>query len=515
MIRRALLLAVAALLAKIAQLLVVWKRNHDLLLKSGLPTSSQSEFNSPFGSFFAFVKNLDRIYDFKVERQQGLSPPALTYTIASPFFNPGPAVGTVDPVVVKHFLRDRFDIYVKSKVVTRSLQELVGNGLFGIDHGPYSEDGGASWTLQRKTASKVFTNNNFNTKMFSSFAKHALIVGQVLDERLKQQNGKAKIELQEIMFQYTLDSIGEVGFGVELHSLTKPLAFSQAFDRAQEICMLRFSSPFWYTWWGRWFYRTERELPSQLKTMNDFMAQIIQQKRQSKIQEDDILSLFIQEKLGLTDEELRDVVFTFMIAGRDTTACTLSFTLLLLAKHPHWQQTLLNEIQQFRQQQDERCEDKVLSSKQLAGLKNVQAVIMESLRLYPPVPTDVKESCEDDVLPGGFAIPKGTRIAFEPYMMARTPQIWGEDCLEFKPERWLEMKTLPSPYTFPVFQAGPRICLGESMAKFEAELMLVFLVERYEFALPQGVPVESLTYQPGITLKVKNGLWLDVKKRNE
>lgn len=511
MIRRAVLLVVAALVAKLAQLFAVWKRNHDLLLKSGLPTSSQSEFDSPFGAFFAFVKNLHRIYDFKLERQQSLSPPALTFAMASPFFNPQPAVGTVDPLVVKHFLKDRFDIYVKSSVLTRSLGELVGGGLFGINHGPHSEDGGASWTLQRKTASKVFTNNNFNTKMFSSFAKHALVVGQVLDERLR--GGKCTIELQEIMFQFTLDSIGEVGFGVELHSLTKPLAFSHAFDRAQEICMMRFSSPFWDTWWGRWLYAAERELPKQLKTMNDFMAQIIQQKRQSKVQEDDILSLFIQEKLGLTDEELRDVVFTFMIAGRDTTACTLSFTLLLLAKHPHWQQTLLDEIQQFRQQ--EGCRDEVLSSKHLSGLKHVQAVIMESLRLYPPVPTDVKESCEDDVLPGGFAIPKGTRIAFEPYMMARTPQIWGEDCLEFKPERWMEMKTLPSPYTFPVFQAGPRICLGESMAKFEAELMLVFLVERYEFALPPGVLAESITYQPGITLKIKNGLRLDVTKRNQ
>jgi cytochrome P450 len=168
---------------------------------------------------------------------------------------------------------------------------------------------------------------------------------------------------------------------------------------------------------------------------------------------------------------------------------------LLLVQYPEWQERLFVELQLGK------------------DTKLLQHFILECLRLYPPVPIDIKEAAVDDVLPGGYFIPKGTRITFEPYVMARLPQFWGADCLEFRPERWGEMKSLPSPYEFPTFQAGPRICLGESMAKLEAHTLLKKLIVRYKFAMPNGMDPFQKTYKMGVTMKVKDGLELMVTKR--
>lgn len=418
---------------------------------------------------------------------------------------------TADPAVVRHILKDNFDNYIKPRYLKKCVQDLVGEGIFAVSHGPHSEDSGASWTLQRKTAAKVFTNNNFNSKIYSSLAAHAELTSKVIDRKLADDATKP-IDMQALMFQFTLDSIGDIGFGVELDSLNKHSAFAHAFDRAQDLCLKRFYvKPFWDSPLGPYMYKDEPEIAELIRTLNDAMFDIVKHRRENPRElGDDILSLFLQEKLGFSDAELRDVVFSFIIAGRDTTAALLSFCLLMLAKHPEWQQVLFDEITAKRQSVAGKT---ALPAQELATMKQLHGVVMETLRLYPPLPTDSKEACEDDVLPGGFKVPKGTRVAFEPYLMARTPSLWGDDCLEFKPDRWSQMKTMPSPYEFPVFQAGPRICLGESMAKFEAQLMLAYLVERYTFAFPADVQPESKTYVPGLTIKVKDGLHLVVKKR--
>lgn len=112
-------------------------------------------------------------------------------------------------------------------------------------------------------------------------------------------------------------------------------------------------------------------------------------------------------------------------------------------------------------------------------------------------------------MPGGFPIPKGSRVAFEPYVMGRLEQFWGADVLVFNPDRWLKLSTLPSPYEFPQFQAGPRICLGESLAKFEASLLLAMIVDNFQFSKPSPDTVYSLGV--GVTLNFKTGVPLRIK----
>lgn len=183
---------------------------------------------------------------------------------------------------------------------------------------------------------------------------------------------------------------------------------------------------------------------------------------------------------------------------------------MLLAEHPEWQEKLRQEVRaKLEEKKAKAPKERILTSADISQMKLLQNIVMETLRLYPPVPIDIKCAAVDDELPGGFKIPKGSRVSFEPYVMGRLEKFWGKTCLEFNPDRWLEKKTLPSPYDFPQFQAGPRICLGESLAKFEAALLLGVLVDRFDMQLP--TPDTKYTYSPGITLTIKDGLFLKVK----
>jgi cytochrome P450 len=417
--------------------------------------------------------------------------------------------------VIRHILKDKFDVYLKPESTISCLRDLLGNGIFAINHGPHAEDGGKYWALQRKTASKVFTNNNFKTLMFETFSEHSLKVADFIDSKLGP-NGSGLVEMQTLMFAYTLDSIGRIGFGVELETINKgeDVPFAHAFDRAQVLSAERFLSPGWNVWpLGPLLYKGERELKKHIGTLDAFCYEIIAKRKKEMASgegsQGDILTLFLQEKLGMTDLELRDVVMSFMIAGRDTTACTLSFAMMLLATNLEWQERLRVEVKEKLKGRS-GSKERILSSNDISQMKLLQNIVMETLRLFPPVPVDVKFAIVDDVLPGGHPVPAGTRISYDPYILGRTEKLWGPDVDEFNPDRWAKMANVPTPYEFPMFQAGPRICLGESLAKFEAALLLGVLVDKFRFTPPK--PDCKYTYSPGITLKVKDGLTLRVER---
>ena len=118
----------------------------------------------------------------------------------------------------------------------------------------------------------------------------------------------------------------------------------------------------------------------------------------------------------------------------------------------------------------------------------MRAALCESMRLYPPVPTDGKEAVEDDVLPDGTKVKKGMTVTYHVYAMGRMEQIWGEDWAEFRPERWLERDVAADKWKFvakdsfsyPVFQAGPRICLGKEMAFLQMKRVVGGVLKRFK-----------------------------------
>ncbi|CAE7892694.1 CYP704C1 [Symbiodinium sp. KB8] len=198
---------------------------------------------------------------------------------------------------------------------------------------------------------------------------------------------------------------------------------------------------------------------------------------------------------GFSADFVKQMVLHLIIAGRDTTACLLSWTFYELTRNQDVQSRLHEEIMQ-KLPPGSKPDMKSLSASEMPYLNGV---IYEALRLWPPVPFDVKMAFEDDVLPGGWKVPAYTQVGYCPYNMGRDPQRYPEP-EAFRPERWIPFTT-PSPYEFPVFQAGPRVCLGMDMALFEAKTATVELLRHCRFEMAQG---QTVTYGDKITLDIKS-----------
>jgi len=173
--------------------------------------------------------------------------------------------------------------------------------------------------------------------------------------------------------------------------------------------------------------------------------------------------------------------------------------------------------------------DMITSSKftyeELKKMHYLEAAMTESMRLYPPVPFDSKVAMEEDTWPDGTHIPKDSVVAYAPYAMGRMEQLWGSDCLEFKPERWLDDNGVfqpESPYKYAVFQAGQRVCLGKELAMLQMKLLVATLVSHFTISVSSIAAASEAadaqdaqdddddyfkpTYEISLTLPIKNGL---------
>jgi cytochrome P450 len=187
-----------------------------------------------------------------------------------------------------------------------------------------------------------------------------------------------------------------------------------------------------------------------------------------------------ESRTGGTDQELRDILLNFMSAGRDTTACALSWTLYELIKHPRVADKVREEFHQMIVDNKGRVTYDEINKK----LQYAHAVALEVQRLHPSVPKDAKYAIKDDVLPDGTRIPAGACVSYCSYAMGRDENLW-EDVDSFKPERFLnesgtEYKE-PSVYAFPVFNAGPRLCLGKPLALLEIKLVTGMMLNHFDF----------------------------------
>lgn len=406
------------------------------------------------------------------------------------------------------------------------MQEFLGDGIFTLSHGTGSPDNGHAWTRQRKIASQIFSRNNFNNLMQEVFQDKA--------EELRKSlmNVQEPVDLQQHFFRFTMDSIFKIFFGEEA-DVEVASRYGKAFDEAHECFFVHAvrSLPFntmasMFLPWPFGGYRglawrlhdavspVYRRFKAAKQILDEESEKLVRLCREDpKLQtRRDLLALFVQseEKDHFTTAALRDIVLNMVIAGRDTTACTLSWMFFGLATNPEVQRKLCAEI-------DEKAPvGKVLNVKTLSHteLPYLHGVLYETLRLWPPVPFDVKTAFEDDVLPNGVKVPKGTNMTFLPWAMGRDSSRYPE-AESLRPERWIPF-TAPPPHEFPVFQAGPRICLGMDMATFEAKLCAVELLRYFNFELAPGQK-ERTTYGQKLTMAVSTGkkeeLWMIVRPR--
>ncbi|KAL0404773.1 UNVERIFIED_CONTAM: cytochrome [Sesamum radiatum] len=359
------------------------------------------------------------------------------------------------------------------------LTDFLGKGIFNTD--------GELWRIQRKTASY-----EFNTKSLRNFVMENVYVElhtrliPILESAARTDR---VLDVQDILERFAFDNICKVAFNVDPGCLggdgTAGGEFMQAFEDA-----------------------------ATLSSVHEFADKIIRTRLEEKAEkkDEDLLSRFIANSEN-SAEFLRDIVISFILAGRDTTSAALSWFFWLLSTRPDVEERILQELENIRRQNGKSIGE-IYSFDELREMHYLHAAISEAMRLYPPVPVDTKACKDDDILPDGTVIGKNWFISYHTYAMGRMESIWGEDCCEFKPERWIEngICKQESPFKYPVFHAGPRMCLGKDMAYIQMKSIAASVLERFgmDVLLENGKSPEPLL---SLTLRMKGGLPVRVKER--
>ncbi|KAF9342998.1 hypothetical protein BGX26_006459, partial [Mortierella sp. AD094] len=352
----------------------------------------------------------------------------------------GRLIAINNPELIEHILKTNFNNYIKGEVFSKQVIDMLGGGIFVSD--------GDEWRFHRKTAVGVFTTKMYRQVTEGGFTSGARSLCSVFDkyEKLGQP-----MDLQALFLKQTLDVFGKLTFGIEFNALSTegPHEFGDAFDFLLTNIDSRIMNPFW-EWTDHFVPGKVRKIKSAIATLDKY-AYIAIEKRKNEPEADkekrpkDLLDHFInhvdEDENKLTDQQLRDVFVNFMLyvyrniaifAGRDTTGYALSWEFYSLLANPHILKNVLKELDIVLAGSEKYTYETMMSE-----LPYLKAVFHETLRLYPPVPRNIKEAVGDDVLPDGTIVYKDDKIIYSTWSMGRNTSVWGVDAEDFVPERWL------------------------------------------------------------------------------
>ncbi|KAG2405498.1 hypothetical protein LR48_Vigan10g025200 [Vigna angularis] len=457
------------------------------------------------GGLLDFLKNRHRFLEWTTQVLNDC--PTNTAVMSHPYgFN---IVVTANPDNVEHMLKTRFENYPKGERFIHPLHDLLGNGIFNSD----SE----LWKVQRKVASYEFTTNSLRNFIVNSITTE--LQTRLLPILSKASQTNRVLDLQNLLERFSFDNICKLAFNVDPACLggdcTAGTDFMSAFEDATKLISERFLSLSRFVWKTKKLFNfgSERRLRESITTVHEFADSIIRSRLEAKEHtrdDEDLLSRFIRTKES-SPEFLRDVVISFILAGRDSTSSALTWFFWILSSRPHVRRKIRDEIARVRSATGGVGP---LGHEELREMHYLHAAISESMRLYPPVPVDTKECLNDDVLPDGTRVGKGWLLTYHTYAMGRMESVWGKDCTKYNPERWLQngVCRMESPFRFPVFHAGPRMCLGKEMAYVQMKSIAASVVEKFEIeaADRDTCPAHSLS----LTLKMKGGFPVRVRLRD-
>lgn len=310
--------------------------------------------------------------------------------------------------------------------------------------------------------------------------------------------GKGRVELRDEMERLTRSVIVEALFGpgVDDADLTWAIAAHRRYIEYVHASLVPFpeSLP----------TRAVREEKEARRIIDRVIRAEIARRRGAKLGPD-LLSGFLAARYPdgqpMSEDLVSDEALTMLSTGYETTGDALAWTLYLLAGHPEALRRVVAEL-------DAEVGDRRPQVDDLARLPYLGQVLSESLRLYPPTWIFVRIADADDALPSGPAVTRGTKLYLCPYVVHRSTTLYS-DPLRFDPDRFLPAAVRERPrFAYFPFGGGPRICLGESLAKLEARLVLATLARRLRFEL---VPGQDVTPRAGVTLRPKNGVHVTVR----
>jgi cytochrome P450 len=388
------------------------------------------------------------------------------------------------PEHLKHVLVDNARNYVRGKDFER-LAGLVGPSMITTE--------GDVWRKLRRTSQPSFHKDVLGP-MASTISG---LCGEMLDEW--KTRGKP-IDAAAEMMRLTLRVIGRLSFSTDIGDGSSEIGSAVAviLKHANDLITNPFHIPD--------YIPTPENLRVKhaIDVFDRLIFQQLAERRREKTHTHDLLGLLLEAKdeetgEGLSDEEIRNELRTFLVAGHETTSVALTWTLVLLSKHPAVLQRLCKEV-------DDALGGKVPTLANLPSLRYATMVCEESMRLYPPIWMTSRAAVAEDEI-AGYRVPRGMALLLSPYVTHRLADVW-ENPEGFDPERFAPDKVAarhPSAY-FPFF-AGPHKCIGYPLAMMEMQIILPMIVQRYRLNLVAGCDPEP---EPATTLRPKGEVWMTV-----
>ncbi|GKV31143.1 hypothetical protein SLEP1_g39877 [Rubroshorea leprosula] len=361
----------------------------------------------------------------------------------------------------------------KPTVFRDDRQPMFGNGLVMVE--------GDEWVRHRHVITPAFSPANLKA-MVDLMMEPAT---KMLDGWMAMINtGNPEIDVEREIIETAGEIIAKTSFGLGNQKGRK------VFKKLREMQITLFNSNRYVGVPFSKFMSPKQNLKAKKlgEEIDDLLLSIISARKDSMVTDSapqkDLLGLLMEESRldgrkgkSLTTRELVDECKTFFFGGHETTALALTWTLLLLALHPEWQEQLREEIHEV-------IPDKTIDFTKLPGLKKMGRVMNEALRLYSPAPNAHRQARED-IKVDDLVIPDGTNMWIDVVAIHHDRDLWGEDVNEFRPERFTDdiyggckhkMGFLP-------FGFGGRMCVGRNLSAMEYKVVLTLILTRFSFSL--------------------------------
>ncbi len=367
---------------------------------------------------------------------------------------PGPpALLISDPVDVRRVLQTAARTWSKDTIQYRALARVTGPGLLASAE--------PDWIEHRRLAAPAFHHQRLDNL--------GLHVAEATDRMLATEvplmRGPQIVDVADLSLRIALNVVGDAILSADLSEQAHRLleassaAARLVVRRGQSVLPERVPSAL------------NRRLSSTRRRLDVLCLQLIETRRAAGSHGDDLLGLLIEG--GLSDQAIRDELVTMVIAGHETAAAALAWTLMLLAEDQGAQDRVRNEVT--------RHAGPIPMTGTPAVLPWTRAVIDESLRLYPPAWVISRKSRQPDVI-GGLDVPAGTVAIISPWVLHRRPDAWPS-AERFHPQRFLDDPAPRSNYL--PFGAGPRLCIGRDFALGEMTIVLSRILTRYRVEVPR------------------------------
>ncbi len=382
----------------------------------------------------------------------------------------------IDQVLVKQHANFTKDWFLED------LKRVVGEGLLTSE--------GHFWKRQRRLAQPAFHRDRI--------ASYGAVMVDMAERAAARWSAGETRDVHVDFMHLTLEIVARTLFGAGVEGVVERVG--PALDAVME----------WYAnplllvtpWVRKLPLPLARRFDAAPRELDAVIREILAARRSDpNPPQDDLLAMLLasrdEDGSAMSDTQLRDEVMTIFLAGHETTAISLSWTMYLLATHPAAAERLRAELSEVLDGRSPKLED-------LPRLRFTDAVVHESLRLYPPAWAMGREASGPFALEG-IPFPAGINVWMSPWALHRDARRFANP-LEFRPERWLDglAKRLPK-HAFVPFGGGPRICIGNAFAMMEINLVLATVAQRWRWTMAPGatvVPRASVTLRPQGGVKV-------------